>query len=506
MTGRADVRIAAVLWSMLALAALSHAQNAQEAPDRAELATRVELLTRQVAELTRMVEVLMKRTAGPGNDAGTGAQAKPQPAAAAADQAKPVAESAVKALGPLRFGGDFRLRLDGIFRPAYNSRNPEDASLPHVQNIRGRYRLRLNLNADLHPAVSFHGQLATGPVNNPLTLDQDFAGVAARQPILINEAWIDFHPRKWFTIQGGRLQEVFADNLRFLFDDDITFNGFNERMVHEFKKPVMGVRRFEVRAGQYIFTNPGIAIVTPANLGATGAVLGTTGRAAQMFHQGFLLEQGLSAKVSQVFGTDVQVYRNPNQIQFASTTAGVPVLVQNALGLALSGPIAGTGNATTTAGGAIYAARNFQVARLSYRLDYSGFKSERQDYPVALNVQAARNTGTGQHERDALLAALKIGRIQGRWDHSFLYLFAVKGANSMISQLTDDDLGTASGVNIRSHFLRFDLGLAKNIQLQNLFFIQNELRRSGQYPNFFVPLGSFAPRQYRFQEQILFVF
>jgi hypothetical protein len=225
-----------------------------------------------------------------------------------------------------------------------------------------------------------------------------------------------------------------------------------------------------------------------------------------MFHQGILIEQGLSTKLSQVYGADVQLYRNPNQIQFASTPAGVPILVQNALGVALAGPLPGTGNATTTPGGAIYTAHNFQVARLHYRLDYTGLKSSRQEYPIALTFQVARNIGTGQRQRDALLAAVKVGRVRARWDQSFQYLFALKGANSMISQLTDDDLGTLTGVNIRSHFFRFDVGLARSIQLQNLLFIQNELSSPGQFPNFFVPLGSYAPRQYRFQEQILFLF
>ena len=343
-------------------------------------------------------------------------------------------------------------------------------------------------------------------MNNPLTLDQDFSATVARHPFMVNEAWVDFHPRKNMVFQGGRVQEVFADNLRFLFDDDLALNGFNQRIAHDLKRPVAGIKRIEWRSGQYILSNPDIAIVTPGNLGPTGAVIGSTGRAAQLFHQGLLLDQALSARITQQFGADIQVYRNPNQIQFASTAAGVPIIVQNALGIALSGPVKGTGNATTTPGGSIYTAPSFQVARLSYRFDLAGLKSARREYPLTVNLQVARNVGTGGPERDALLANFKIGRIKGRWDHSFLYMFAIKGANSMISQLTDDDLGTSSGVNIRSHFFRFDIGIAKGIQIQSLFFMQNQLRNSGQYPGFFVPLGAYAPRQYRFQEQIVFSF
>ena len=36
--------------------------------------------------------------------------------------------------------------------------------------------------------------------------------------------------------------------------------------------------------------------------------------------------------------------------------------------------------------------------------------------------------------------------------------------------------------------------------------VQRQLRDSGQFPAFFVPLGAFAPRQYRFQEHLVFSF
>ena len=88
----------------------------------------------------------------------------------------------------------------------------------------------------------------------------------------------------------------------------------------------------------------------------------------------------------------------------------------------------------------------------------------------------------------------------------FQYVFAIKGANALISQLTDDDLGTNTGVNIRTHHIRFDYGISRRLTFQNLIYIQNSLRRSGQYPNFFVPLGDFAPRTYRWQPQLVFTF
>jgi hypothetical protein len=415
-------------------------------------------------------------------------------------------EALVKRFGPFRFSGDFRLRADAILRPAFTTPGPGQTALPHEQNVRARYRLRFNFDTEINPWVSFHGQLSTGPLNNQFTTNQDFTGIATRHPFAISEAWVDFHPVKWFNVQGGRVNDVFADNSRFVFDDDVRFNGFNQKLVHTLSQPAAGVKSIELRAGQYILSNPNIAIVTAGNLGPTGAVIGSTGRASNLFRQGLLVNQQVSEQAAQQFGADVQLYRNPNQIQYASTTAGAALLVQSGLGIALSGPVPGTGNATTTNGGSLYSARNFHIARLTYRLDHQGFNRGNRAYPISFNLQVARNFGTGQRERDALLTSIRIGQVKQRGDQEFLYLFTIKGANALISQLTDDDLGTGSGVNIRVHHVRYSIGLAKGIQFQSLLFIQNQLRSSGQYPNFFVPLGAFTPRQYRIQKQIVFTF
>ena len=474
-----------------------------------------------IANQQRLIETLSAKATGneqkigAQKDVATAATIADQPATAAATQNQtPSMEDPVKKLegqalkiGPLRFSGDFRLRFDGIFRKADPKPPVGFAPLTHQQNARMRYRLRLNLDTDIDSRLSFHGQLATGPANNPLTMDQDFGETTTRHPFFISEAWVDFHPNKSVQLQGGRVQEIFADNSRFLFDDDVRFNGFNEKYVFSFKNNGLKVSSLELRAGQYIFSNPNVAIVTAGSpLAQAGAIINSTGRSSNLFHQGLLLNQKFNDRWSSQWGGDVQLYRNPNQIQLASTANGVALIVQNGLGIALSGPVTGTGNATTTAGGAIYTARNFQIARLTYRLSWAGFQSGTRTYPVTFNFQAARNVGVGLKERDAILASIQVGRVANRGDMAFLYVFSTKGANALISQVTDDDLGTNSGVNIRTNHFRFDYGLAKKVTLQSLLFIQSELRNSGDFPNFFVPLNAFTPRQYRLQEQIVFNF
>lgn len=413
-------------------------------------------------------------------------------------------EGQVTRIGPFRVTGDFRLRFDGIFRSATE---PPDPPLEHVQNARARYRFRLNLDTDVYPNLSFHAQLTTGPLNNQLSSNQDFTSMTVRHPFAISEAWMEYRPTKSVTLQGGRVQSIFADNSRFILDDDVRFNGFNERYVKAFKANGAYVSSLELRAGQYILSTPNVAVISPGSpLARAGEVVGSTGRSATMFHQGFLVNQKFNDDWSDQFGGDIQLYQHPNQIQLASAADGLALLVQPGIGIALSGALPGTGNATTTPGGAIYTASGFHIARITYRLNYNGWKTSGHAFPLLFNVQMARNVATGFNERDAILTALQIGRITKKGDTSFLYVFTIKGANSMISQLTDDDLGTNTGVNIRTNHFRFEYGIAKKVTLQSLFFIQDSIRSSGQYPRFFVPLSAFTPRTYRIQQQIQFNF
>ena len=472
---------------------------------------KLDQLQKTITEQQSAIQALLDKLSVKSPATGVTRETAAAPASASTQPEKPPIEQRVAKLenqalriGPLKVSGDFRLRFDSIFRSATE---PPDPPLQHVQNVRARYRLRLNLDTDIHPNLSFHAQLSSGPFNNPLTTDQDFTAVTARAPISISEAWVEYRPVKAVTLQGGRVQEIFADNSRFLFDDDIRFNGFNEKYVASFKPNDFRLASLEFRAGQYIFTNPNVAVIAPGSpLARAGQIVGTAGRSANLFHQGLLANQTFNKRWSSQAGADVQIYRNPNQIQLASTADGVVLLVQPGLGLALSGPLTGTGNATTTPGGAIYTAPGFQILRLTYRLNNAGFTHGDHAFPISFNLQVARNIATDLNERDAMLAALQIGRITKRGDTSFLYVFSIKGANSLISQVTDDDLGTNSGVNIRTNHFRFEYGISRKVTFQSLFYFQHSLRNSGQFPNFFVPLGAFAPTSYRAQQQLVFSF
>lgn len=404
-----------------------------------------------------------------------------------------------RGLAGFKFSGDFRYRLDMQLRSANDVAGP-------LQNVRSRYRLRLNMDKDLDRRFGFHMQLSTGPYHVQTTNDQDMAGMAAKHPFSVAEAYVDFHPHARFSMRGGRMEEVFADGMRFLWDDDVRFNGFQQITRIPLGSALAGFKRLELRAGEYILSNPAVYVLPLSSpYAGAGFQPGRKVRDAQLFHPGFLLQGDLGSRWAHQIVGDVQLYRNANQIQLSSTAQGVPILVSNALGVQLPLPIPTTGNATTAPGGAMFSARHFQVARLAWRLERKGIVLAGREMPAWFDFQVARNVGAGAL-RDGLMASANLGAVRKFGDTRFLYQFALKDANALISQFTDDDLGTGTGVNLRVHALRFDLGLTRSLQWQNLLFIQNQRRASNPAAQFFVPLQRGANETFRYLGQLAFSF
>jgi hypothetical protein len=408
-------------------------------------------------------------------------------------------DGVISNLGGFKLSGDFRLRADAQLRSSNSVASP-------LQNVRARYRLRVNVDKDIDKRFKFHLQLSTGALNNPLTNDQDFTSTAVKHPFSISEGYVDFHPNSRFSIRGGRTEEVFADNMRFVWDDDVRFNGFHQIWNVPFSAHPLGFKSIEFRVAEYFLTNPNVVVLSDTSpLVSAGYKPGQKVRDAKLFHPGFVLKGDLGSRWGQQFTADFQIYKNPNQIQLASLPSGFPILVSNGVGIALSGPVTGTGNATTTPGGAIYRARGFQIAHIAYRAEYKGLQIGHREMPFWLDVQASRNTGTSKL-RDAVMGSVNLGSVKRFGDMRFLYQYAIKDANSLISQFTDDDLGTGTGVNIAVHAVRWDLGLTRFLSWQNLVFVQHERRPNNPADQFFVPLQRGANATYRYLGQLAFIF
>ncbi len=417
-------------------------------------------------------------------------------------------EGISRGIAGFRFSGSLRLRSDNIFRPSNNRAAP-------VQRSRGQYRARLNLDKGINSQLDVHFQLGSGRFDNPLTDDTDFAGGAGRGPIFFSEAWADYHPDSNLSVRGGKMPEVFQDYVRFMWDEDVRFNGFQESVGTSPGDNPLGITRIDFRAGQYPLTDPNIQVLPSAaqcvsdTAPATCAYLkagykpGEKVRAADLFDQGVFVKAQIKPGWSHYLFSNFMLFRNPNQIALGSTSSGLPLLFNPVQGVILAGPLPGTGTATTLPGGGIYTAGHFQIGRLAYRIIKEGWKFRNEEFPVFLDIQASRNFGTS-FLRNAWMVTLNAGEIRKAGDVRVLYFFTEKDANSMISQFTDDHAGTLTGVNIRTHAVRFDLGLAKYLQWQNIFYVQNEMSPNNPARHFYVPIPQGTPALFR-MESSLFV-
>ncbi len=416
-------------------------------------------------------------------------------------------EGISRGVAGFRFSGDFRLRADGIFRSANAVAGPE-------QDARGRYRARLNFDKGVDPQLDVHFQLGSGRFDNAITDDTDFGGGAVRGPIFLTEAWVNYHPNSNLSLRGGKMPEVFQDYTRFIWDEDVRFNGFQESIGKSPDDNPLGITRIDFRAGQYILTNPNIQVLPTAAQCAVasppaaclylqaGYKPGENVRAADLFDEGVFVKGKIKPGWSQYLYGNFLLYRNADQIALGSTSTGFPSLADSILGVTLAGPLTGTGSATTLPGGGIYTANHFQIGHLAYRITKEGMRVHGEEFPVFMDLEAARNFGAS-FLRNAWMVTLNAGQITKAGDIRFLYLYTVKDANSMISQFTDDHVGTLSGVNIRTHAIRFDVGLARFLQWQNILYIQDEISANDPARHFYVPIQRGAATQFRVESNLL---
>lgn len=141
----------------------------------------------------------------------------------------------------------------------------------------------------------------------------------------------------------------------------------------------------------------------------------------------------------------------------------------------------------------------FRVAHISYT---GGFNRR---LPLSLNLQFARNTAT-HRERDAFAAIFAAGRNKEFGDVRVIGSFYQKQANSLISQLTENDIALGSNVNMNAYLGRLEYTLPGGIVFANNFIWTKWLLNSDPAAHFFVPLGSGVPRQFRYQGILIFRF
>ena len=104
------------------------------------------------------------------------------------------------------------------------------------------------------------------------------------------------------------------------------------------------------------------------------------------------------------------------------------------------------------------------------------------------------------------MAGFSFGQEARLGDMQIQYQYFRKPANAFVSQFTDDDVGSGSGVNVKTHEIRVNFGLTRFLAWENRLYIQNGISVNNPAINFFVPLQQGYNTQFRVHSQFVFTF
>jgi len=125
--------------------------------------------------------------------------------------------------------------------------------------------------------------------------------------------------------------------------------------------------------------------------------------------------------------------------------------------------------------------------------------------PLSVNLQWARNFEPVS-DRNAWAAIVTAGRSKETGDVRMIYGFYRKEANSLIGELTENDIAIGGNVNMHAHVLRAEYTITRGVVFANNLIWTKWLKDSNPGANFFVPLGRLTPLQLRYQGMLIFRF
>ncbi|MCL6480982.1 MAG: putative porin [Firmicutes bacterium] len=213
------------LWAAVAeLRELVLAQNR-------ELAGQRELIRAQQQRLEQM-EALLRQRAATATESNSPARSQPAGLPMPTGTALPTAqnqpggaaaglESLRRALGNFRFSGDLRLRGE-----TFHDGDPA--------RIRGRFRLRFNVDAQFGEEWRGGLRLASGDDTDPISTNQTFTDFFLRKPVNLDLAFVSYQPRWWkgLTLTGGKFA-VTWHRTEMTLDNDLNPEGASQAI--EFK-------------------------------------------------------------------------------------------------------------------------------------------------------------------------------------------------------------------------------------------------------------------------------
>ena len=166
----------------------------------------------------------------------------PQQTPSVDDRLKKV-ESAVSALGNIRFSGDIRLRSESIFGQSNSltaGSNPLVLGNELTPRHRMRLRARLQMRGIVNEEFEWGLRFATGSFADNISTNQTFTDFFNRKPFGLDQAFITYKPKKLpgLRVQGGRFEPPWQFT-EMTIDADLMVDGFNQSYTRTSKDSVL---------------------------------------------------------------------------------------------------------------------------------------------------------------------------------------------------------------------------------------------------------------------------
>ncbi len=321
-----------------------------------------------------------------------------------------------------------RVNLDGDFRYRYETIDVEGDS----KRRRNRIRARSNITAEVADNIDVGFGLATGG-DDPVSTNQTLGGGGSSKSIALNLAYVDWEAIDGLHLFAGKfrnpLTRVGGQSL--LWDGDWTPEGFALKYERDW---------FFVNAlGSFLESDS----KDNNDSFAWGSQFGATATFGDVELTGGVAYYDIQAKGK-------------------STSFGDP-----------SDPDDFYGNTAVETGG--LACGTNAGTDCEYLYDYmltevfaeASFELGR--WPISVFADYVNNSDASDNNTGWTLGT-KIGQAKDRGQMQFTYIYADKGADSMLGLLTDSDFG-GGGTDNKGHWLKFDYGVSKTWTIGAQYFI-----------------------------------
>jgi len=310
-----------------------------------------------------------------------------------------------------------RIQISGDFRYRHEAISDEKATATgdgHVPDrVRHRFRLRLAAKAEVNPMADAVVRLATGE-GDPNSTNQTLTHAFSGKGILIDRAYLDLHPRQWFSARVGK-QGVPFEGTDLVWDSDVNLEGIALLPKLADKQGEIGLR-----------------------LGGFWAQENTTGGG-----QGMLGGQFVGKKKSDSWsGTLAVGYYNWLHLQNA------PLLYSATKSY---------GNNTISADGARFYLSDFDLLNATASFTLKGARVHTTlSGDVVLNTAAETNPATDEKDDLGWRAGAEFSFSSSPLDWSLGYSYRVLEADATLGVLTDSD-HVGGGTNFSGHGISLSL-------------------------------------------------